>query len=88
MCFLFVFQQGPPSAHVLRVLHENNRGRGTNGVLGWPYPTVLDLPTPGGLSSRAETEATMRSDYLSSHSAQRIDPTPTGKESFYHKKFS
>ena len=83
--FLLSFQQGPPSAQTLRVLHENSRGRGTHGVLNWPYPTVLDPPTPGGLSSRAETEAAMRSDYLASHSAQRMNPTPTGKESFLNK---
>ena len=79
MCFL-VLQQRPPSTQTLRVLHENSRGRGTRGVLDWPYPTSLDLPTPGTMSSsRSSTEATMRADYMASHSSHRFEPSPTGK---------
>ena len=64
-------------AQSLSVLSENRgRGRGTRGVLDWPYPTVLDLPTPGQ-SSRSDEEM-MRSDYMASH-GYRINPTPTGE---------
>ena len=75
--FSLFFQQGPPSAQILRTLHENSRGRGTRGVLDWPYPTSLDLPTPGRTSSMSSSEATMRADYLASHSSHRVEPTPT-----------
>ena len=79
---VFFLQQGPPTAQSLRVLTENRgRGRGTNGVLDWPYPTMLDLPTPGR-SSRSD-EDTMRADYMASHasqaSTQPMNPTPTGE---------
>lgn len=73
----------PPRTQSLRVLTENGRGRGTHGVLNWPYPTVLDSPAPG--RSNASSEETMRADFLASQSSQashikhRPDPTPTGK---------
>ena len=71
----------PPSTQALRVLSENGRGRGTRGVLDWPYPTVLDRTSPGQQHS---SEDVMRSDYLASHSGhrQRLNPSPTGKVTF------
>ena len=77
-CCYFLLQQMPPSTQALRVLSENGRGRGTRGVLDWPYPTVLDRTSPGQQHS---SEDVMRSDYLASHSGhrQRLNPSPTGK---------
>ena len=78
MC-LPLLQQMPPgtqSVSVLQNLTNMSRGRGTRGVLDWPYPTILDRTPPGRQSS---SEDTMRADFLMSQEAHLSDPVPQGK---------
>ena len=72
-------QQMPPgtqSVSVLQNITNLGRGRGTRGVLDWPYPTILDRAPPG----RQSSEETMRADFLMSQNSHLSDPSPQGKE--------
>ena len=77
--FFLLLQQMPPgtqSVSVLQNVTNLGRGRGTRGVLDWPYPTILDRAPPG----RQSSEETMRADFLMSQNSHLSDPSPQGKE--------